>query len=154
MKTCIEMLISHNISCREPVLKTLEEISPEKFTEDLHVGKASIRNMLVHLADTEKYWISLLRGAKRNRLHPADFDSIQSIREIWCEIEEKTLDYIRDLPEEHLHHVRNVVWGESTVSFTIGKALIHMATHEIHHRGLLIGLMRQLGLEPPDVNML
>ncbi|MHA2286802.1 MAG: DinB family protein [Candidatus Thorarchaeota archaeon] len=29
-----------------------------------------------------------------------------------------------------------------------------MATHETHHRGLVIGLIRQLGYEPPDVDML
>ena len=40
------------------------------------------------------------------------------------------------------------------MSFMIGKALTHMATHEIHLRGLLIGLNMQFGLEPPDVNML
>jgi uncharacterized damage-inducible protein DinB len=40
------------------------------------------------------------------------------------------------------------------MSFTVGKALIHMATHETHHRGLIVGLIRQMGLEPPDVNML
>ena len=154
MKTCIKTLIDHNIACREPLLKTLEDISPEQFTKDAGVGRTSIRNILVHLADTEKYWISLLRGSKEKSLDPADFKNIQSIRQVWCDIEKETLEYIRDLPEEHLYHVRNVVWGDNTVSFTVGKALIHMATHETHHRGLLIGLIRQLGLQPPDVNML
>ena len=34
------------------------------------------------------------------------------------------------------------------------KALVQLATHEIHHRGLIVGLIRQFGYEPPDVNML
>ncbi|MHA1957884.1 MAG: DinB family protein [Candidatus Thorarchaeota archaeon] len=50
--------------------------------------------------------------------------------------------------------MKSVVWGDRTVSFTVAKALVHMATHETHHRGLVIGLIRQLGYEPPDVDML
>lgn len=148
------MLIDHNVACREPLLETLEKLSPERFTEDIGTGRKSIRNIVVHLMDTEMYWISLLKGMKEERFNPIDFNDVQSIRERWCEIESKTLEYIENLPEEHLHYVRNVVWGERTVSFTIGKALIHMATHETHHRGLLVGLIRQSGLQPPNVNML
>ena len=148
------MLISHNVACREPLLRTLEKLSPDQLTEDVDVGRSSIKNILIHLVDTEMYWISLLKGLKEFHLRPTDFKDIQSIREKWCEVESQTLEYIENLPEEHLYHVRNVVWGERTVSFTIGKALVHMATHETHHRGLLIGLIRLFGLEPPDVNML
>ncbi|NHI83307.1 MAG: hypothetical protein EAX81_03275 [Candidatus Thorarchaeota archaeon] len=44
--------------------------------------------------------------------------------------------------------------GNQTVSFTVKKVLVHLATDEIHHHGLIVGLIRQLGYEPPDVNML
>ena len=148
------MLINHNITCREPLLSTLEELTPEQLTKDMDIGGTSVKNILVHLLDTEMYWISLLKGLKESHIKPTDFKDIQSIREKWCEIESKTLEYIENLPEEHLYHVRNVVWGDRTVSFTIGKALVHMATHETHHRGLLVGLIRLFDLEPPDVNML
>jgi uncharacterized damage-inducible protein DinB len=58
------------------------------------------------------------------------------------------------LNENQLQYVRSVTWGDQTVSFTIGKALIHIANHETHHRGVLAGLIRQQGIEPPDFDML
>ncbi|MFW9957498.1 MAG: DinB family protein [Candidatus Odinarchaeota archaeon] len=148
------MLVNHNITCREPILKTLENLTSEDLTKDLGIGKSSIRDILVHLMNSEKYWISLLSNAKFEHLDPRDFTDISSIRTAWCEIESGTIDFIKSLQENDLLHVRSVMWKKGTMSFTVGKALIHMATHETHHRGLIVGLIRQMGFEPPDVNML
>jgi uncharacterized damage-inducible protein DinB len=154
MQTCIEMLVNHNITCREPILKTLEKLASEDLTRALGIGKSSIRGILVHLMNAEKYWISLLSNAKFENLDPKNFTDISSIRTAWCEIEDRTIDFIKNLQENEFLHVKRVVWKKGTMSFTVGKALIHMATHETHHRGLIVGLIRQMGLEPPDVNML
>jgi uncharacterized damage-inducible protein DinB len=154
MQTCIEMMVNHNISCREPILETLEKLTSEDLIKDLGIGKSSLRDILVHLMNAEKYWISLLSNARFEHLDPKNFSDISSIRTAWCEIGEKTIDFIKNLQESELLHVRSVVWKKGTMSFTVGKALIHMATHETHHRGLIVGLIRQMGLEPPDVNML
>ena len=148
------MLVNHNITCREPILKTLENFASEDLIKDLGIGKSSIRNILIHLMNAENYWISLLSNAKFEHLDPRDFTDISSIRTTWCEIEGRTIDYINDLQENELLHVRSVTWKKGTMSFTVGKALIHMAMHETHHRGLIVGLIRQMGFEPPDVNML
>jgi len=104
--------------------------------------------------NAEKYWISVLSDEEFERIDHNDFRDIPSIRSAWCEIEDRTDEFMLNLKDEELVHVRNITWKEGTESFTIAKALIHMATHETHHRGLLVGLARQLGLETPDVNML
>ena len=146
------MMVNHNIACREPILETLEKLTSEDLTKDM--GKSSIRDILVHLMNAEKYWISLLSNAKFEHLDSKDFTDISNIRTAWCEIGDRTIDFIKNLQENQLLHVRNVMWKKGTMSFTVGKALIHMATHETHHRGLIVGLIRQMGVEPPDVNML
>jgi uncharacterized damage-inducible protein DinB len=154
MRSCIEMLVNHNITCREPILIILEKLSSEDLKKDLGVGKSSIMDILVHLMNAEKYWISLLSNAKFEHLDPKDFTDISSIRTAWCEIENRTIAFVKNLQENELLHVKSVMWKKGTMSFTVGKALIHMATHETHHRGLIVGLIRQMGFEPPDVNML
>jgi uncharacterized damage-inducible protein DinB len=152
--SCIEMLLDHNLACREPLLQTLEQLHNERFVENLGVGRGSIRNILVHLVNTERYWVSTLSGCDFKNMNPENFDSVKSIREIWSKIHEETREFMRNLKEEQLQHVKSVKWGDQTVSFTVAKALVHMANHETHHRGLLAGLIRKQGLEPPDFNML
>ncbi len=154
MMSCIEMLVNHNLTVRSSILETLEGLSNEDVVRDLGSEIGSIRNILVHLIDTERYWISVLREKKSVRLNPADSETIGDIKAAWCETEELTKGFLKDLNQEQLSHVRSVRRAGKTVYFTVAKALIHLAAHEIHRQGLIVGLIRQLGLNAPDTDML
>jgi uncharacterized damage-inducible protein DinB len=154
MMSCIEMLFNHNLACREPLLQTLEQVSADEFRRNLGVGKGSMRNILVHLMNAERYWISVLDGRDFCQIEPESLESVQSIREDWSGVHEETKEFMSRLKKKQLQHVKSVTWGNQTVSFTVGKALIHVANHETHHRGVLAGLIRQQGIDPPDFDML
>ncbi|MHA1951045.1 MAG: DinB family protein [Candidatus Thorarchaeota archaeon] len=154
MMTIIEMLVNHNLVCRDPLFQTLEKVDSEEFLKHTGSGKGSIRDILVHLMNAEKFWIAKLKDTKTVMSKPKDFQDIKSIRDAWSKVSTDTDEFVKNLGEDQLHHVMSVQSGGQTISFTVTKALLHMTTHETHHRGFLIGLIRQLGLEPPDVNML
>ncbi|MFW9964516.1 MAG: DinB family protein [Candidatus Sifarchaeia archaeon] len=154
MISCIEMLLNHNIACRELLLQALEQLSIDAFVKDLGISRGSIRNVLAHLVNTERYWISVLDDSELEYIEPKSLNDVQSIRTIWSKIHEKTRDFVANINDVQLHHVKSVSWENQTVSFTVAKALLHMINHETHHRGLLAGLMRLEGIEPPDFNML
>ena len=154
MMTCIEMLFDHNIACRQSILNAVKNLTREEFVKELGVGNGSIRNILVHMINAEDYWISLPRGMNVRELNPRDFDEVDSMAKMWTELETITRAFLENQTERTLQVVRNVTWDDVTVHFTITKALIHIATHETHHRGLIIGLIRQFGYEPPSVDML
>ena len=148
------MLFNHNLACRELLLQALEQVSADEFRKNLGVGKGSMQNILVHLINAERYWISILDGRDFSQIEPESLESVQSIREHWSRVHEETKEFMSRLKKEQLQHVKSVTWGNQTVSFTVGKALIHVANHETHHRGVLTGLIRQRGIDPPDFDML
>lgn len=152
MIPCIEMLIEHNNTCREPLLDSLRQLENDDFTQNL--GSSSIRDILVHLMNSEIYWISLLNNLESVPLNPDEFADVETIARTWKKIERETREFVSEQTDISLQHVKTMRWGDSTVSFTIGKALVHMATHEVHHRGFIIGILRQMGHEPPNVNMI
>ena len=154
MSTVIEMLINHNQVCREPLFQTLEELDSDEFVKPTGAGKGSVRDILVHIMNAEKFWIAFLKGSEYEMSQPESFEDIKSIRDAWSRVSVETEEFVRDLPEDQLHHVKSVKSGDQMISFTVAKALLHIVSHETHHRGFLIGLIRQKGLEPPDVNML
>ena len=155
MLSCIEVLFEHNFACRKPLLKAVKQLSEEEFTRDLGVGRNSIRDILIHLVNTEIYWIDhVLRGITTEHIFSKDYADADSIQEAWKSVETTTREFLRDQNERGLQHVKSVTWGDVTVSFTVAKALLHLATHETHHRGLMVGLLRQLGYKAPDVNMM
>ncbi len=150
----LEILLDHNFTCRKPLLESLKKLDNGDFTRNLGIGDTSFRNILVHLMNTEIYWISLLSDMETEKLDPKEFKDIKSIARTWQKIERETREFMSNQTEVSLQYVKSVDWEKGTVSFTVAKALIHMATHETHHRGFIIGLLRQIGYEPPDVNML
>jgi uncharacterized damage-inducible protein DinB len=156
MISCIETLLEHNFACRESLLDALDSLSYSELVSNQEVGRGSIRNILVHLLETEIYWMYTVIGcnSEQDRLDKTDFEDVDSIRRKWKETEVVTREMFKNQNEGTLQYVKSVRWGDRTVSFTVAKVFIHMATHEIHHRGLIIGLLRKLGYKPPDVNMI
>jgi len=154
MLTVIEMLINHNKVCREPLFQTLEKFDPEEFMKATGAGRESVRDILVHIMNAEKFWIAFLKGAEYEISKPENFQDVQSIRDVWSKVSAETEEFIRNLPEDQLNHVKSIRSGNQTISFTAAKALLHVTTHETHHRGFLVGLLKQKGMDPPDVNLL
>ena len=154
MIQCINILLEHNFACREPLLNAIAQLNNEDFTRDMKVGFSSIRGILIHLMKTELFWISVVSDQEMPPISDDDFVDVESIRKAWQEIERDTRRFVEYQSENSFQHVKNVTWDDQTVSFTVAKAIIHMATHETHHRGLIIGLMKQLGHATPDVDMM
>lgn len=148
------MLFDHNLACRESLLNTLEQVNTEEFLRDRGVGKGSMRNILAHLINTEKGWISFLDNRESIDIEPESLDSVQSIRETWSRVHEETKELMDRLGEDQLLHVKSVKWENQTVSFSVGKVLMHVVIHETHHRGVLTGLIRQQGINPPGFDMI
>lgn len=113
-----------------------------------------MRDILVHVMNAEKFWITFLSETEYQMSKSENFQDIQSIRDEWSRVSVDTEEFMRTLSEDQLLHVKSIKSRDQTISFTVAKALLHMTTHETHHRGFLIGLIRQKGIEPPDVNML
>ncbi len=156
MIDCIQSLLEHNNVSRKMLLGTVGKMAHSEFTKDLGVGKSSIRNILIHLVNTELYWMQEVLNCSNNveYLNEQDYDSVAEIMKTWKSIESETREIFRDCNDETLQHVKSIRWSDRTVSFTVAKVFIHMITHEIHHRGLIIGLLRMNGYNPPDVNMI
>jgi uncharacterized damage-inducible protein DinB len=154
MLSCIQTLIEHNFAMRNPLIRSMKDLSRSEFTKDFGVGWGSIRNILVHLLNTEGYWLSVLKEEEFEGLYFQDFEDLTQIQKTWSKLEKQTREFVGQQNERSLLRLVRVEWSQGTVSFTVAKALIHMTTHEVHHRGVLVGLIRQLGRVPPDVNML
>jgi uncharacterized damage-inducible protein DinB len=154
MLTIIEMLINHNLVCRESLFQALEQLDSEVFLKPTEAGEGSVRDILVHIMNTEKFWMAFLKETEYQMNRQESFQDVYSIRDAWSRVAADTEEFIKNLPEDQLYHVRSINSGDQTISFTVAKALLHISTHETHHRGFLAGLIRQLGLEPLDVNML
>jgi len=51
---------------------------------------------------------------------------------------------------------RKIPWrvGGEPISMTPSKLLAHTITHEFHHKGQVMAMVRQMGYEPPNTDVL
>ena len=149
----IQKLFEHIENSRKIVLDTAQSLDRESFLSR-QKGMSSIRDLLVHLMDAEDYWVgSVILKEKRQKFLPDKYENVPALRANWDTIHERTRKLVSDISSGRISEQATVQWeGDKTID--ISTVLLHLFTHELHHRGQVCLLMRQQGCEPPDLDLL
>lgn len=91
-------------------MESLKKLDNDDFTRNLGIGDTSFRNILVHLMNTEIYWISLLSDMETEKLNPGEFKDVKSIVKTWKKIERETREFVSNQTEVSLQYVKSVDW--------------------------------------------
>ncbi|EQB63348.1 MAG: DinB family protein [candidate division Zixibacteria bacterium RBG-1] len=143
-----------NLSVRERLLRFLKTVPFEKLTAESNLGYSSARNMLAHIQETEDWWVKgVLKNEPYQDYNFSDFNSIEDFRKTWETLQKQTLDYVEANQNILKDRVTRNLKGK-TYEFQIQKVLMHVLTHEFHHRGQICLLLRQPGFTPPDVDLI
>lgn len=149
----IRKIFEHVESSREKLLGAAGKIDGESFLSR-EKGTSSIRDLLVHIMDTEDYWVgSVIMGERRQKFSPEKYENALGLKEDWDKIRQRTRNLFTNLSEQLLAEKRTVEWDrDSTVD--VESILWHLIVHDLHHTGQICLLIRETGHEPPEVDML
>jgi len=114
-----------------------------------------IRDVLVHLISSERYWIRhVVHGDPRKRLAPNTFPDLDAILNAWNPQRQATLAFVRGLSAEDQTSRRPFPWNrEETAS--VEEIVWHVVTHEQYHRGQVFTRLALLGRRDlPDYDLL
>ena len=149
----LEDMFKHAESSRRKILDAAGKMDAASFVARTP-GVFSVRDLLVHLMDTEDFWIgSVVLAQKQRKFTPEKYKDAGTLRADWDKVRERTRKLFATLPAELLRQTRTVP-GEAAETFEVEKILWHFLTHETHHRGQVCMLMRENGFEPPVVDLL
>jgi len=112
----------------------------------------SIRNLLVHIANTYEFWIGKL--ALKNDIIFSQYEASNSIKEVvrlFDFIDGIMYEFIDDLDSEAEIEYEIDGLGSKTKPFRI---FTHVITHEYHHKGQILSLSRSLGYIPIDTDIM
>ncbi|TYO68843.1 DinB family protein [Rossellomorea marisflavi] len=146
---------------RKTLLDFCRDLKEEDFTNENDFGWGSIRHTLVHTADCYHAWLgSFLLLKTKNPLTPKNKIRDVTLDEIinrFCQADDyvkEVLDHFAGGMEEPLF--RKIPWWDEgdPISMTPGKLLFHVVTHEYHHKGQVMAMVRQLGFKPPNTDVL
>jgi uncharacterized damage-inducible protein DinB len=140
--------------CREAILDAIHKFPLDEVKERASGRRDSILGIIVDLINTERYWISILRGVAMNSLDPNAVDCLDQVRSAWKENQEMAREVVDSLTPETMHYVLSIRKEGQTISFTTAKVFLHLATYEAHKHGLLESLIMNTGRTPPNLDML
>jgi uncharacterized damage-inducible protein DinB len=137
------------------------KLSEEHLRRDVGISHTSIFGTLLHMAGAEWIWLERWNGrapTKDNAWSLWTTDSCANLailNERWRDVIDRRAQYISELDQVRLDADLpfKLLSGDSS-SMRLVDQMQHVANHATLHRGQIVGMTRQLGIEPPSTDML
>ena len=144
-------LLEYNRDVRHRFFDALAKLPWEELVKNREASFHSIRNIFIHTLNATDFWLDFLLKEKLYvHLRFDTYESMEYIEDYMKQVEARLERYTSRLDLQGLnaeYSVKNDA-GE-TITVTAEDVLIHIFEEEVHHRGELIGLLWQMGVEPP-----
>lgn len=148
-------LVDYSVWADQQLLSTCTVLTPEEQSRDLGSSHTGISGTLRHIYDAERFWLSQFRKGELLPLseftNPRRFPptppepDLRNLQQHWPEVWEGLHNYVETIPETELaSELRATDW-----TIPRWKLLLHVVNHATLHRGQVMGMMRQLGKQPP-----
>ncbi len=138
------------------VLDAVARLDAAAFEKDLGSSFPSIRATLVHVLSANWVWLARWQGSSPTSIPAAwDLSSFPALRAKWGEIQREQAAFLAGLTDADLTRrlsYRNTR-GEPFVD-ALGETLRHVVNHATHHRGQVVTMLRQLGAEGVNTDLI
>ena len=148
----IRDLLAYNDAENRAFFKAFAKLSWREFVKNREASFHSIRNIFIHTLNVTDSWLDFLQN--ENQRSKKEFEEFKSLKEIGVymrHVEKRMHDYLESLSSENLKKKYEVGPKGKTETKTAEDILVHVFEEEVHHRGELIALFWQMGIEPPVI---
>jgi uncharacterized damage-inducible protein DinB len=132
------------------------QLSPQDFIKETdEIGRGgSVRNLLVHNANTYFGWIAVkVLCIDRYNTAGQHFETIADITRLFKNVDEMMETFFLDVLDKKVLKVEFKINDIMQVADPF-KLFTHVITHEFHHKGQILSRCRQLGYMPVDTDIL
>jgi uncharacterized damage-inducible protein DinB len=137
------------------------KLSDDHLRRDFGISHKSILGTLVHMAGAEWIWLERWHGRSPTKDQAWSLWSTEScadldiLREHWGALINQRTRYVYELDESRLPAdlAFKLLSGDPS-SMPLVDQMQHVANHATLHRGQVVGMIRQLGIEPPSTDLL
>ncbi|MEW6207678.1 MAG: DinB family protein [Acidobacteriota bacterium] len=152
----LETIYDYGYWANRKLFEVIGQLTSEEFTREMGGEGKSIRSALVHILSAEWGWLARCGGPERGeRLNPEDFPSLDSIKELWSEVESHVRAFLSSLKDEDLERTVEY-WVEAGKggALPLGALMRHAANHGVHHRGQITQMLRLMGRSSGNIDLL
>ena len=159
--TDIQRLLNYMEWANELAMEAAAKLPDEDLRRDVGISHGSIYGTLLHMAGAEWIWLERWNGrspAKDKAWLLWTTDScadLAMLKERWRDLIDRRAQFISELDEERLDaELAFTLLSGDPSSMRLVDQMQHVANHATLHRGQIVGMIRQLGIEPPSTDLL
>jgi uncharacterized damage-inducible protein DinB len=157
----IKQLFTYTEWANDLALDAASRLPDEDLRRDVGISHRSIFGTLVHMAGAEWIWLERWHGRSPGKTEAWSKWSTEScadlatLKDRWTELVAQRRRYVSELDETRLAAELSfkLLSGDPSSMPLIGQ-MQHVVNHATMHRGQIVGMIRQLGIEPPATDLL
>ena len=148
MKELLRQMALYNVWAHQRVMDVVLQLAEEKLTAPVNSSFDSIQRTILHLWDAESIWWQRMK-LQEHIMRPSEHfhgttqdavDGLLSQSKLW----QSYLDGVNEMMLPHVFEYRNNK-GEP-IKLPVYQMMMHLFNHGTYHRGQLITLLRQAGI--------
>ena len=159
--TDINQLFNYTEWANELVMNAAAALPAESLNRDVCCSHQSIFGTLLHMAGAEWIWLERWNGrspAKAEAWSQWTTEScpdLASLKNRWMKVVGQRWKYVSELDDARLtiELPFKLLSGDAS-SMRLADQMQHVANHATMHRGQVVGMIRQLGIDPPSTDLI
>lgn len=159
--TDIKNLFQYTEWANDLAMDAAHKLPDESLRRDVGISHGSIFGTLVHMAGAEWIWLERWNGRSPAKTEAWSNWSTEScvdlatLRDRWTNLINDRARFVSELDEMRLATDLpfKLLSGDPS-SMPLIHQMQHVVNHATLHRGQIVGMIRQLGLEPPATDLL
>lgn len=149
-----QRIFQYNDWAQQQTLAFAADLSEDALDRDFQMGPGSIRKILLHLFDAERWWVWNLTTGPQPFPSSAPNTPVAELKEQWTDVAKQRDHVIADVDETDAQRVVEVLAGGPPTRFRVGESIIHLAIHASHHRAQLINMFRHVDAPWKNIDLL
>ncbi|MGJ7913740.1 DinB family protein [Neobacillus sp. LXY-1] len=146
---------------RQILLDQCKELNENDFTKECGFGFQSIRDSLVHVAGCYHAWLGSFTLSettspllKKEVINEMQIGDIQRYFQQADKYVDTVIEQYSDKFDDIIEKEPSWKIGSGAIRKTPHQLLTHSITHEFHHKGQIVAMMRLLGFRPKNTDIL
>lgn len=157
----IRQLFDYTEWANDLAMEAADQLSDEHLQRDFGISHQSIFGTLTHMAGAEWIWLERWNGRSPAKAEAWSMWTTESCADLatlndrWTEVVDRRAQFITELDEDRLAAELpfRLLSGDPS-SMRLVDQMQHVANHATMHRGQVVGMIRQLGVEPPATDLI
>ena len=157
----IRHLFDYTEWANDLAMEAADDLPDVGLLRDFGISHKSIFGTLLHMAGAEWIWLERWHGRSPAKPQawsmwtPESCADLAALNDRWMEVIERRGQFVSGLDEARLDAELpfKLLSGDPS-SMRLVDQMRHVANHATMHRGQVVGMIRQLGIEPPSTDLL